>query len=44
MGGVSTGAARNYTTKRTIDVTDPNAPVVFTDVTEKTALREFVHR
>jgi enediyne biosynthesis protein E4 len=44
MGGVSTGAARNYTTKRTIDVTDPNAPAVFTDVTEKTALREFVHR
>ncbi|HEU4435719.1 MAG TPA: CRTAC1 family protein [Pyrinomonadaceae bacterium] len=44
MGGVSTGAARNYTTKRTIDVTDPNAPVVFTDVTEQTALREFVNR
>ncbi|HEX3184260.1 MAG TPA: CRTAC1 family protein, partial [Pyrinomonadaceae bacterium] len=43
MGGVSTGAARNYTTKRTIDVIDPNAPVVFADVTEKTALREFVH-
>lgn len=44
MGGVSTGAARNYPTKRTIDVTDPNAPVVFADVTEKTALREFIHR
>ena len=43
-GGVSTGAARNYTTKRTTDVIDPNAPVVFDDVTEKTALREFVHR
>lgn len=43
-GGVSTGAARNYTTKRTIDVTDPKAPVVFADVTDKTPLREFVHR
>ncbi|HEU4766839.1 MAG TPA: VCBS repeat-containing protein [Pyrinomonadaceae bacterium] len=43
-GGVSTGAARNYTTKRTVDVTDPSAPVVFTDVTDKTPLREFVHR
>ncbi len=43
-GGVSTGAAREYKTKRTIDVTDPNAPVVFADVTEKTALREFIHR
>ncbi|HEU4713963.1 MAG TPA: CRTAC1 family protein [Pyrinomonadaceae bacterium] len=43
-GGVSTGAARNYTTKRTIEVVDPNAPVVFADVTDKTSLREFVHR
>lgn len=43
-GGVSTGAARTYTTKRTVDVTDPNAPVVFADVTQQTALREFVHR
>jgi enediyne biosynthesis protein E4 len=43
-GGVSTGAARNYTTKRTVDVTDPRAPVVFADVTEKTALRDFVNR
>lgn len=44
MGGVSTGTARNYTRKRTIDVIDPKAPVVFEDVTEKTALREFMHR
>lgn len=43
-GGVSTGAARTYTTKRTIDITDPNAPVIFTDVTESTALRDFAHR
>ena len=43
-GGVSTGAARNYPTKRTVEVVDPHAPVVFADVTDKTALREFVHR
>jgi len=44
MGGVSTGAARNYTTKRTVDVTDPKAPVVFEDVTDQTVLREFMNR
>ncbi len=44
QGGVSTGAARDYKTKRTVDVTDPSAPVVFTDVTDKTPLRTFVHR
>ena len=44
MGGVSTGAALNYKTKRTIDITDPKAPVVFADVTDKTALRDFLHR
>src|SRR4030095_240710 len=44
MGGVSTGTALNYKTKRTIDITDPKAPFVFEDVTDKTALREFVHR
>ena len=44
MGGVSTGTALNYKTRRTIDVIDPNAPVVFQDITEKTALRVFMHR
>ena len=44
MGGVSTGAAINYKTKRTIDITDANAPVVFADVTDKTTLRGFIHR
>jgi hypothetical protein len=44
MGGVSTGTALNYKTKRTIDITDPNAPVVFEDMTDKTALRGFLHR
>ena len=44
MGGVSTGTARNYTTRRTKDVVDPKAPVVFADITDKTALGGFMHR
>ena len=43
-GGVSTGTALNYKTKRTIDITDPKAPVVFEDITDKTTLRNFIHR
>jgi hypothetical protein len=44
MGGVSTGAARTYTSRRTINITDPKAPVVFQDVTAQTALANFKHR
>src|SRR5258705_13700657 len=44
MGGVSTGAARTYTSKRTVGITDPKAAVVFEDVVDKTALRNFRHR
>ncbi len=44
MGGVSTGAALTYTSKRTAGITDPKAPVVFEDVVDKTALRNFRHR
>ena len=43
-GGVSTGAPVNYTSKRTINITDPKAPVVFEDVTDKTALANFKHK
>ncbi|HEX6732284.1 MAG TPA: CRTAC1 family protein [Pyrinomonadaceae bacterium] len=43
-GGVSTGTALTSRTKRTIEITDPKAPTIFEDVTEKTALREFIHR
>ena len=43
-GGVSTGAAATYTTRRTVNITDPKAPVVFEDVTEQTALKDFRHR
>jgi len=43
-GGVSTGAPATYTSRRTVGITDPSAPVVFEDVTDKTALAAFRHR
>src|SRR5215212_6710107 len=43
MGGASTGAPATYTSRRTVGITDPNAPVVFEDVTDKTALASFRH-
>jgi enediyne biosynthesis protein E4 len=44
MGGVSTGAARAYASRRTINITDPKAPPVFEDVTAQTPLAKFKHR
>jgi hypothetical protein len=44
MGGASTGTAATYTSRRTVGITDPSAPVVFEDVTDKTALANFRHR
>jgi hypothetical protein len=44
QGGVSTGTPVNYSTRRTTGVTDPKAPVVFEDVTDKTAIANFRHR
>ena len=44
MGGVSTGAPINYKSKRTVGIADPKAPVIFEDVTDKTALANFKHR
>jgi hypothetical protein len=44
MSGVSTGVARTYTSRRTINIIDPKAPVVFEDVTAHTALAGFRHR
>jgi hypothetical protein len=43
-GSVSTGEARTYTSRRTIGIIDPKAPVVFEDVTARTALANFKHR
>jgi len=42
QGGVSTGAPATYTSRRTTGITDPNAPVLFEEVT--TALANFHHR
>lgn len=44
MGGVSTGDARTYASRRTVGITDPKAPVVFEDVSARTALAKFRHR
>jgi len=44
MGGVSTGAPTTYTSRRTVGITDPSAPVVFEDVTDKTSLASFRNR
>ena len=44
MGGVKTGPALTYTSRRTVGITDPNAPVIFEDVTDKTPLANFRHR
>lgn len=43
MGGVSTGAARTYTSRRTVGVTEPKAPMIFEDLTARTALARFKH-
>jgi hypothetical protein len=44
VGGASTGAPATYTSRRTVGITDPNAPVIFEDVTDKTPLASFRHR
>ena len=44
MGGASTGAPATYTSRRTVGITDGNAPVVFEDVTDKTSLASFRNR
>jgi len=44
QGGVSTGDARVYTTKKTTGIVDPKAPVIFEDVTDKSGLGAFMHR
>jgi enediyne biosynthesis protein E4 len=44
MGGASTGTPATYTSRRTVGITDPSAPVIFEDVTDKTALANFRNR
>ncbi|HEY6802040.1 MAG TPA: CRTAC1 family protein [Pyrinomonadaceae bacterium] len=42
--GVSTGSPITYTSKKTANIFDPNAPIIFEDVTDKTGLSQFQHR
>src|SRR5882762_3244354 len=42
--GVATGTPVNYSSRRTAGITDPKAPIIFEDVTDKTALANFKHR
>ena len=44
MGGVSTGEARTYTSRRTVGIVEANAPIIFEDVTARTALAKFKNR
>lgn len=44
MSGASTGAALNYSSRRTVGIVDPKAPIIFEDVTDKTTLANFKHR
>jgi hypothetical protein len=44
QGGVSTGTPVNYSSRRTVGITDPKAPIVFEDVTNNTAMQSFKHR
>jgi enediyne biosynthesis protein E4 len=41
QGGVSTGEAKIYTSKRTVGITDDKAPKIFEDVTNQTPLKNF---
>lgn len=42
MGGVSTGEARAYSSRRTTGIVDPKAPKVFEDVTATTVLKNYL--
>lgn len=42
-GGVATGEARTYSSRRTVGITDPSAPAVFKNVTATTPLASFMH-
>ncbi len=44
QSGASTGTPVNYSTRRTVGVTDAKAPLVLEDVTSKTAMSTFMHR
>jgi hypothetical protein len=41
MGGVSTGEAKTYTSRRTTGIVDKNAPKIYENVTQQTELKNF---
>jgi len=41
MGGVVTGEAKTYTSRRTVGIVDPKAPKIFENVTAQTAIKDF---
>ena len=41
MGGVSTGEAKTYTSKRTTGITEKDAPMILENVTTQTAIKDF---
>jgi hypothetical protein len=43
MGGVSTGEARVYTSRKTTGIVDPKAPVIFEDVADQSGIGTFRH-
>jgi hypothetical protein len=43
-GGALTGPPATYTSRRTTGISDPNAPVVFEEITDKTPLANFRQR
>jgi hypothetical protein len=43
MGGVSTGEAKTYSTRRTTGIVDAQAPVLFENVTDQAGLGKFRH-
>jgi enediyne biosynthesis protein E4 len=43
-GGAAIGTPVNYSSRRTAGITDPKAPLIFEDTTDKTALANFKHR
>ena len=42
QSGAATGEAKNYTTRRTVGITDANAPMIFEDVTARMVLKESI--
>lgn len=44
QGGVSTGEAKTYNSRKTVGITDPNAPKIFEDVTPQTILKNYLQQ